>query len=242
MILSDLLPDVLGRIEEANPPVFWNLTGEVYPSMVDALFEAALFTGLIQIVNVPVTLDPGSTYYIIQGPGGFGQGTFGNLGFGAIVPQGIIAPTRMVAPYMIRKTTLKALDDYTPGWQQEAPSTQIKAWFPLGTTFLGIYPQLSVQATITMDFLVSPVNKARPYDGSETIPLQQEFLDTLTQYAAASLRAKEAGAEAEEADVVFQEFMAKMKQLSAFQQRVDSLVYSPAFGAGMLIPNARKVV
>jgi hypothetical protein len=45
LVLSDLLNDVLNRVEEAQPPagpVFWDLTGEVYPAMVDGIFEAAL--------------------------------------------------------------------------------------------------------------------------------------------------------------------------------------------------------
>lgn len=247
--LSALLPDVLGRIEEdlptANPPgpVFWDLTGEVYVAMVDAMFEAAMVTGVVQLNNVPVTLGPGTTYFAIQGNAGSGLGGFGNAGFGGgIVPQGIIAPLRLRAPWQIRKTTLKGLDDYDPTWSIQPPSSQITAWFPLGISAFGIYPQLAYESVVTMDFLYSPVNEYRPYTGNEPIPFQQEFTDLVSQYAAAMLRSKEGGAEAEEADVVFQDFMRNMKALSAFQTRVDSLVYSSSFGAGGTQPNPRKVV
>jgi hypothetical protein len=117
-----------------------------------------------------------------------------------------------------------------PTWQQATPASQLIAWFPLGVSQFGIYPQLSAEAQVVMDFISSPVNKPRPYSGSEAIPFQTEFNDFLAQYAAAMLRSKEGGAEAEEADTVYKDYLAKMKQLSAFQGRLDSLVFSGAFG------------
>ena len=244
MVLHDLLDDVLGRIEDPVP-TFWSLTGEVYPQMVDALFEAALITGVVQLSNVQVTLAPETTYFSLQ-PGatlGYGEGGFGEGGYGGGIgiPEGVIAMLRMRAPYAIRKTTLKALDDMIPSWQQADPVSQIIAWFPLGVSYFGIYPQLAAETQVVMDFLVSPVNQSTPYDGNEPIPLQDEFACLLSKYAAAMLRSKEGGAEAEEADIVFQSYLSEVKDLSAFQTRIDSLVYSAAFGAQSAV-NPRKVV
>ena len=232
LTLSQLLPDMLGRIEEnvEDGPVFWNLSGEVYVAMVDAMYEAAMVTGVVQQSSVAVTLAAEQTYFSIQN----------NVAIG--IPKGVIAALRMRAPWQIRKTTLKGLDDYDPRWSIQPPAQQITAWFPLGTSMFGIYPQLAYESVVTMDFLISPVNEYRPYTGTESVPFQQEFADLVSQYAAAMLRSKEGGAEAEEADVVFQEFMRNMKVLSAFQTRVDSLVYSSSFGAGGTQPNPRKVV
>jgi hypothetical protein len=244
MQLSDLLNDVLGRAEEENPPVFWNLEGEVYPAMVDALFEAALITGVVQLSNIPVTLVPNVTYYSLNGAAvGYGEGGYGEggYGYGLGIPAGVIGTLRMRAPYAIRKTSLKSLDDMVPTWQQAMPGSQIVSWFPLGVSYFGIYPQLAAEATVTMDFLYSPVNEPRPYTGSEPIPFQSEFSDLLSKYAAAMLRAKEGGVDAEEADTVFQAYLSEIKALSAFQNRVDSLVYSRAFGVQSEV-NPRKVV
>jgi hypothetical protein len=255
LILSGLLPDVLGRIEENLPsvplfpgPTFWNLTGEVYQHMVDAMFEAALVTGVVQVGNVSVILAPNVTYYSLQtnlGGGGYGEGGYGQGGYGggAVVgiPAGVIACLRMKAPWSIRKTTLNGLDNAIPAWQQAAPGTQIQAWFPLGVSYFGIYPQLVQQATVTMDFLISPVNEARPYTGNETVPFQAEFTDLVPEYAAALLRTKEGGAEAEEAETTYQAYLTTAKALSAFQTRLDSLVYSKAFG-GQTQVNPRAVV
>ena len=218
MILSDLLNDTLGRVEETNPPVFWNLTGEVYPAMVEAEFEAALITGVVQANDVVVNITANTTYFPIQGAS-------------SVVPAGMLAPIRLRAPYPIRKTTLKGLDDMVPGWQQAAPGNQILAWFPIGVSIFGIYPQLSSSAQILMDFIQCPVNESRPYSGSETIPFQVEFNDLISQYAAVYLRSKEAGAEAEESATVYQEYLSRIKALSAFQGRMDKLVFTGAYGA-----------
>src|ERR1700690_615607 len=104
LTLSSLLPDVLGRVEEnvESGPVFWSLTGEVYPSMVDGIFEAALITGVVQLVSQQVTLDANTTWFSLQKSG---TGYAGN----PTVPVGIVAPLRMKAPYGIRKTSLSGL-------------------------------------------------------------------------------------------------------------------------------------
>jgi hypothetical protein len=223
MTLNDLLADILGRIEEnvENGPIFWDLVGEVYPMMVDGMNEAALVTGTVQSVSQPFVIPANTTYFN--------------------VPRGTIAPLRMRAPYPIRKASLRGLDDMEPNWQTQTPGTQIRVWFPLGVTRFGIFPQLAANSTVIMDFIASPVQQARPYSGAVAIPFQQEFTDAFSEYGAAMLRAKEGGAEAEEASVVYQEYMEKMKALSAFQGRLDALVMTSTWG-GKAMTNPRKAV
>ena len=229
--LASLLPDLLGRIEEnvESGPVFWSLVGECYPAMVQAEFEAALITGVVQASNVAVTLAANTTYFSIQN----------NVSIG--IPKGMLAPLRLKAPYSIRKTTLRGLDSMYPAWQRQAPGTQLIAWFPLGVSTFGIYPQLTAESVVVMDFLQSPVNEYTPYTGAEVIPLQAEFTDLLSKYAAAYLRSKEGGQEADEAGVVFEEYLAEVKELSLFQSRLDALVYTAAYGAQSGV-NPRKIV
>jgi hypothetical protein len=216
--------DVLGRIEEAMPPngpTFWNLIGEVYPQMVDALFESSLITGVVQASNQRFTITANTTY-------------FKN-------PKGFIAPLRLKAPYAIRKTSLRGLDSTIPNWQQATPGYQIQAWFPLGCSGFGVYPQMASEQTVIMDWIQSPVNEARPYTGNETVPLQTEFSDLISMYAAAGLRSKEGGQEAEESATVFSEYLSTVKSLSLFQGRLDSLVFSAAYGAKSQV-NPRSIV
>jgi hypothetical protein len=89
---------------------------------------------------------------------------------------------------------------------------------------------LVAEANVVIDFIACPINTPRPLTGNETIPLQQEFSDVLSKYGAAQLRAKEAGQEADEASVVFSEYLSEVKSLSLFQARLDSVVYSSAYG------------
>lgn len=194
-----------------NGPTFWDLVGEVYPQMVYGMFESALISGVVQASAQQFTITANTTYFTN--------------------PKGYIAALRMKAPYTIRKTSLLALDQMTPNWQQADPGKQIVSWFPLGTSGFGIYPQLDADAKVVMDWIESPVNQARPYTGAETVPYQEEFTDLISMYAAAGLRSKEGGQEAEEAAVVFQEYLSRVKALSAFQGRLDNLVFTAAFGA-----------
>jgi hypothetical protein len=237
LTLESLLPDCLGRVEEALPPAgptFWSLTGEVYPAMVDGIFEASLITGVVQLVSQQVTLAAGTTWFSLQASG---TGYAGNPS----VPVGIVAPLRMKAPYGIRKTSLSGLDQMNPGWQQMAAGPQIIGWGPLGVSGFFIWPQLEYEQEVVMDFICCPINTPRPYSGNETILLQDEFADLLSKYAAAQLRAKEGTSEAEEAATVFEAYLAEVKDLSLFQQRIDSLVFSAAYGAKSTV-NPRTAV
>ena len=231
LTLQQLLPDILNRVEEALPsdtppgPIFWDLVGEVYPAMVDGIFEAALITGVVQLSSQLVTLAAGVTYFGLQ-PSSAASGGYASN----VAPAGVVAPIRLKAPYPIKKTTLSGLDQMYPQWQKADPGTQIKSWFPLGVSGFGIFPQLEQEQQVVMDFLVSPITTPPPYTGAETIPLQNEFADLLAKYGAAQLRSKENGAEAEEAETVFTEYLSEVKSLSLFQARLDSLVYSAAFG------------
>lgn len=227
MTLADLLPDALGKIEEnvpsaGNPaaPIFWSLVGEVYPCLVDAMNEAALLTGVVQLNGQQMKLAKNTTYFS--------------------APKGTMGAIRMKAPYPIRKVSLRGLDDMVSTWQAAAPAAQIQAWFPVGVNQFGIYPQLSAEAVVTMDFLAYPVQQGRPLSGSVTVPFQVEFGDAFSEYAAVMLRSKEGGAEAEEAAVVYQEYLGQMKSLSAFQGRLDDLVRTAAWG-GMVQANPRKI-
>lgn len=236
MILSDLNPDILGRIEEnvESGPVFWSQTGEVYVQAVDGMFEASLLTGVVQVGAVSVTLQANTNYFGLQ---------TSSSGYGAIVGpgKGILAPIRLRQAWPIRKTTLKELDNMYPAWEQATPTTQLIAWFPLGISGFGIYPALVAESVVTMDYLFCPINEYRPYNGSETIPFQPEFADGFSQFAAAMLRIKEGGAEAEEATQVYQQYLSRMKALSLFQDRLDMLNFSTAFGGHGQV-NARSAV
>jgi hypothetical protein len=229
--LATLVPDLAGRVEETNPnaPVFWSLTYEFLPSLVDAMFEAALITGTVQAINITVRLAANTTYFALQN----------NTSIG--IPAGVIAALRLRLPWPIRKTSLKGLSDIIPGWQNVPPATSLRAWFPLGTSAFGIFPQLSSPQQAVMDFIVNPVNVPRPYNTAIGVPFQDEFTSAFPEYAAVMLRAKELGLESEAASTVLDEYMSQMKALSMFQNRLDQLVLTNTYG-GRATVNRREVV
>ena len=219
--LASLLPDLAGRTEETDPnaPVFWSLTYEYLPALVDAMFEAALITGTVQAINIPVNLAANTTYFALQN----------NTAIG--IPAGVIAALRLRLPWPIRKTTLAGLDAMVPNWEQAAPGTTVQAWFPLGVSAFGIYPQLASPQQCVMDFIISPTTAVRPYTTAIPVPFLTEFNDLLPMGAAVDLRSKELGAESEEAAQVMQDYLGQLKGLSLYQSRLDSLVLTAAYGA-----------
>lgn len=219
--LLDVLQDALARTEEncEDGPEFWSEQYEYLPQIVDSMFEANLITGTVQANKVAVTLQPDSNYFSLQQNPPVG------------VPPGVLFAIRMRAPYALRKTTLKGLSDIVPGWERTQPAEQIIAWFPLGVSAFGIWPQVSVETQVIMDFIVSPVVSTRPYATSLPVPFEEQFISAFSEFAAVMLRSKELGGEAEEADIIYQAYLEKMKGLSRWQNRLDSLVLSQVAGA-----------
>lgn len=217
--ISDLAIQVLQRLEEdPAAPVFWDLQNEVYPAIVEAMNEAALVTGVVQVVQMlPVEL-PVDTNFIAM-------------------PANAICLLRVLGPTAVQKTDVYALDQMLPGWETAGgaganpPVQQIQYWFPMGTNYYGIYPQLSVEQQVTITYLGYPVTVTPPYTGAETVPYQQEFQDALIEYGAHILRLKESGYEFEASQTIYQQFLDTMKALSVFQSRHDSLVFTKATGA-----------
>jgi hypothetical protein len=243
--LASLLPDLLGRLEEneESGPIFWNQTYECLVELVDSMFEATLLTGVVQAVNIPITLPPNTTYFSIAQGQGYGFGGFGQGGYGGGLnaPPGALAALRMKAPWTIRKVSLKALDDVNPGWQNATPGNQIQSWFPLGISGFGIYPQMAYETQVVMDFIVSPTNAPRPYNTSLPVPFEEQFISAFSEYAAAMLRTKELTMDADEGSLVLQAYLDKMRQLSLWQDRLDSQVFTPAYGANVRV-NSREIV
>ena len=68
-----------------------------------------------------------------------------------------------------------------------------------------------------MDFIILPYKPAEAVTGMSRSQLQQEFTDLLSKYAAAQMRAKEGGQEAERGQQRFSGVSDEVKALSLFQ-------------------------
>lgn len=218
--LASLAALVLNRIEETNPPVFWNLQGEIYPFLVEAMNEAMMITGEPQIrQSVPFTLQPFQTIFN--------------------VPASMVALLRIQAPNWVDKTTLWDLDRNTPGWESDVGDA-IDYWFPIGLTQFGIHPQLTQQANVFLTGVQVPVPTPRPYAGTEPVPFQSEYFDDFEDYAAHICGLKEGGEEFMQSSKLYDRFLEGMTELSNFAWRKGSLRFTRTVGAPAAITPVEK--
>jgi hypothetical protein len=217
--LAESAVQVFQRLEEdPAAPVFWTQY-EVYNALVEAMNEAALLTGVVQVAQSAPLVLPINTNYVAM-------------------PAGAVAMLRITGPSAVQKTEIFTLDQMMPGWElaggadADPPIQQIQYWFPVGLDMFGIYPQLTAEQKVLITYLAYPVAESpSAYTGNETVPFQQEFQDGLESYAAHILRLKESGQEFQASQIVYQEFLDTMRALNVFQARHDSLVFTRAVGA-----------
>jgi hypothetical protein len=138
--LDQLAVEVLNRLEETYPPVFWNLQGEVYPALIYAANEAALITGEPEVVQTtPFVLAPDTTVFSL--------------------PTTAIALLRLQAPQWIAKTSLWDMDRMMPGWESDVGAVP-DYWFPVGMNQFAIHPQLLQPVNGFISYVGMPVQAA----------------------------------------------------------------------------------
>jgi hypothetical protein len=209
--INTLATAVLGRIEEANPPVFWQLQGEIYDFIVEGMNEAVMITGEPEVRQlVPFTLAANTTLFTVPAP--------------------LVALLRVQSPNWVVKTSLWDLDRITPGWESDV-GTVPDSWFPYGLTQFGIHPQLNQAMQVFLTGIALPVPTGAPYTGSEAIPFQPEYNDGFEDYAAHIATLKEGGEEFKQSLKVYGRFLDGMTQLSNFAYRKGALRFSRVVGA-----------
>lgn len=221
--LSALVPGVLNRLEEnadigTPPPVFWSQQNEVYSALVEAVNDLTLLVGRpVQTVRASIPLQPNSVWQA--------------------VPRGILLITDIYGQSgIIRKTDLHSMDyvqtNWTSGWEQDVDTTGYgpQRWLPLGLTLFAVHPAPSVEMTVTVNAIPYPVQEAWPYQGTESVPFQDEFFAALEEYAAMTLRLKEGGAEFTEATGMYNSYLKLAARMTEIQGRQDPLIFSPVTG------------
>lgn len=223
--LSQLADEVQDRLEESprGAGIFWDRTTELYPFLVEAQNEMCLITGDPELkLNQLVTLQPNTTWQAM--------------------PAGIFVILRIQAPngLPIKKEFLVTLDRFQPGWEKDTGDTPLN-WIPLGLNQFGVYPKLTAAVNVAVSGIQIPVNVARPYTGSETVPFGDEFKEAFIDYAAHVAAFKEAGGEFRASMALYQRFLDKGMEMSKYAWRKDALrfVLGPA-GAGAQVTDVVK--
>lgn len=219
--LSGLGDAVQYRLEEpVGPGIFWSLTGELYPFLVEAMNEAALITGEPEIRQTALfTLAANTTLFT--------------------VPPSFIALLRIQTPNWLQKTSLWDLDRMSPGWESDV-GTAPDSWFPYGLTQFGIHPQLTTSVQVYLTGIALPVPSGRPYTGLENVPYQSEYFDGLEDYAAHVAALKEGGEEFKQSAKLYDRFLADMAELSNFSFRKGALRFTRTVGAPSTVTPVEK--
>lgn len=220
--ISDIEQRVLDRLEEGSA-TFWDLEKEIRVFIVEAMNEATLITGEPQIRASAIYTIPASTVFTpLQ------------------LPADALALLRVegAGSLPVQKAWMWDLDKQYPGWETATGDVPLY-WVPFGLTQFGIYPNLTADAQVVLNYVQTPVNTARPYTGAEPIPFQQEFIDGLEDGASHLASIKEAGTELTQSMDRYQRFLTKMQALSNFAYRKNDLRFSRSLGASADINEAR---
>jgi len=211
MTVSDLTDEVLQALEEdPAAPIFWNLVDEVRPAVVEAARWATIITGEPELRVAPAFPLAADTMLFT-------------------IPSSLIALIRVESTSVVPKSSPWKLDRMIPGWQNEI-GDDLKAWFPVGLTKFGIYPQLNNAIDVALTGIALPITTGRPYTGFEPLPFQVEYSHALQRMGVHLLRVKESGLEFYQSLDDLDSFLDAMVDLGRFSYRKDKLRFTSAFG------------
>lgn len=217
--ISTLLPAVINRLEEdATEPVFWSSQFELYTALVEAINEMMLLVGRpTQGVRIPYALQTNSAWQSI--------------------PYGTLLVTDIQgSSSRLRKLDLYSLDhvcsSWGPDWECDCTTDVPTEWAPIGVTLFAVHPVPTSPVTVTLTTIPYPATTGYPYDGTTLIPFHDEFWAALEAYAAHYARIKEGGVDFQESLPLYNDFLKAAQRLSIIEDRRDSRIFSPVFGAG----------
>jgi hypothetical protein len=212
MTLADLALQTQDRLEEFRDlqGTFWSVPNEIYPAIVEGMNEAALITGEPELRTSNVVLQPGGNVP------GFPPFVYS---LSALFPPALILiRVDAVGGGTVKKLFAVDLDRDNPTWESDT-GMFIKRWFPLGMTFFGVYPMLTVPQQVQVTVLGFPIPTGQPYSGAEVSPFRQEYNDAFHEYAHHVCRLKESGPDFQESLPAYQAWVDKMVQLTKFAAR-----------------------
>jgi hypothetical protein len=198
-----LIDRVLVRLDELIPssPKHWS-RNEILSWINDAITELNLIAGyLTKTVTV----------------------TWSQSNNNILLPEGtIIALEVYYNKEVIKKYTVEELDSKLI-WDDGSVGYKPKAWCPLGTQNLIVYP-LAPSAGFELSVMTLYQPDAVTYEATQEIEVTPQFIDCIDHYCFARARFKEGGAEFQQAEIDYGRFFDMASQLklrSSRQRRVD---------------------
>jgi hypothetical protein len=223
--ISTISLQVLSRIEEVNPPVFWEIDNEIYSGIIEALNDLTILVGRPNfIVRQVFTLVANTVWQT--------------------VPKGQLLITDIqCASSPLWRTTLFGMDyvqtSWGPDWEADTAPVPVR-WGPVGFTTFFVHPAPSVPVQVLLTSIAYPTVDTWPYTGAETVPFHDEFFEAIEQYAAHYARIKETGAEFQESLDLYKAYLTLAERMTQIESRKDPLIFSRALGGLVGLDPIRK--
>ena len=226
--ISTLATNVLSRLEELPPGIFWNEQFETYTAIVEGLNDLLMLIGRpTQTVSTPFNLVPNSVWQR--------------------VPRGVYLISDIQGPQApLRKFTLYSYDYEQPGnigsdWENDSDPRGPTSWAPVGMNMFVVHPAPTSPMTVLISGIAYPVAETGfPYTGAELVPFHHEFHVLLEMYAAHVSRLKEGSVDFQESLALYQGYLTGAKRMSELEDRRDPLIFSPSFGAQSGVNSLQK--
>jgi hypothetical protein len=223
--ISALSPQVLARIEELGPPVFWNQTTEIYSAIIEAMSDLLILVGRPNFtINQLFTLVPNTVWQSVPK---------GKLLITDI--QGQSSPLWRVSLFDMDYVQTS----WGPDWESDTANLPTR-WGPVGFSTFFVHPAPTTAIQVTITSIAYPTTDLWPYTGTETVPFHDEFFEAIEQYAAHYLRIKEFGLEFQESLELYKAYLSLAERMTQIESRKDPLVFSKTFGGPTGLNPIRK--
>lgn len=215
--ISTLADKVQNRLEETvGSGAWWSRVYELYSALAEAENDLLLLVGRpTQVVTVPVTLTANTVWQTM--PKGY-------LHITDI--QGASGPL-----YRINLWDLDYTQTYWGSdWEQDVADVVIE-FAPIGFNLFVVHPAPAVPQVVQITAVQYPVTTTWPYDGTQTVPFEDNYFQIIEEYAAFYARIKELGSEFQEGLKLFDSYMQGAKRMTQIQDLRDPLLFTSGFGA-----------
>jgi len=216
--ISTLAYNTQARLEEVpgSPGAWWSLQLELYSGIIEACNDLLLLIGRpTQTVQVPFTLQANTVWQQI--------------------PKGLLLVTDVQGfSSPLYKISLYDLDYLQSSWGSDWESDVDVAayrWCPIGFNLFCVHPAVSVAQTVNLTAITYPTTQVWPYDGTSTVPFEDNYLQLIEEYCAFYARIKEMGGEFQEGMKLFDQYLNGAKRMSQIQDLRDPLLFSSGYGA-----------
>ncbi len=225
--ISVLANNVQSRLEEVpgSQGAWWSRQMEIYSAISEAMNDLLLLVGRPgQVVNFPFALTPNTPWQTI--------------------PKGIMCVTDIQgagsALYKISLWDLDVLQTaWGSDWQQDVGPVALQ-WCPIGFNKFVVHPAPAYPQTVNIYAISYPIQQTWPYDGTSTVPFEDNYFQLIEEYAAFYCRIKELGTEFQEGMKLFEQYMAGARRMTQIQDLRDPLLFTMGYGGSQNVNPTTK--